>query len=101
MICDEAGFLLDDKALKVIESVPVNEQGYVKAEEVVQALGIRDASAFEALIEAIVMDEEGEVTVPVQTDGISHRPSGQCSLGNLQTCDLSCRQRDVCPGSIQ
>lgn len=58
LICDEAGFLLDEKALRVIDSVPHNEQGYVKAEEVVQALGVRDASAFETLIEAIVASDD-------------------------------------------
>ena len=80
MICDEAGFLLDEKALRVIESVPLNEQGYMRAEEVVQALGVRDASAFEALIEAIVMDDEGETEMPPPADGLCHRPSGDSSL---------------------
>ena len=57
LICDEAGFLLDEKANDLIESVPVSEQGYVRAEEVVRALGVRDASAFEALVEAITSDD--------------------------------------------
>ena len=49
LICDEAGFLLDEKANDLIESVPVSEQGYVRAEEVVRALGVRDASALKHL----------------------------------------------------
>lgn len=60
LLCDEAGFLLDEKAWKVINSVPVNEQGYVKAEEVVQALGVRDLSAFEALVDAMMTDKDSE-----------------------------------------
>lgn len=60
LLCDEAGFLLDEKALRVINSVPVNEQGYVKAEEVVQALGVRDLSAFEALVDAMMTNKDSE-----------------------------------------
>lgn len=76
----------------MINSVPQNEQGYVKAEEVVQALGVRDASGFEALIEAIVVDEHEEAdTVKVQTDSLSHRASPYHPVRSRQQSLSFCR----------
>lgn len=71
MICDEAGFLLDEKAWKIIENVPVNEQGFAKAEEVIKALGVKDATAFEALVDAMVADNDSEAPVSDKGDRMS------------------------------
>ena len=76
LICDEAGFLLDEKAMGLIDSVPQNEQGYVKAEEVVQALGVKDASAFEALIDAITVDDGSDgADLTLGAEPLKQRPS--------------------------
>eukprot|EP00210_Caulerpa_lentillifera_P000464 g447.t1 len=72
LICDETGFLLDEKAWNVINSVPHNERGYVKAEEVVQALGVRDLSAFEALVDAMMTDNKSEEISDSTGNGIKH-----------------------------
>jgi len=82
MICDEAGFLLDEKAWNAINSVPKTEQGYAKAEEMVHALGIKDLSAFQALLEMllkpadedsdIAKEKEGDISKMSQTDRLVH-----------------------------
>ena len=75
--------MLDEKVAELIESVPLSEQGYVTAEEVVRALGVRDASAFEALIEAITCgDGEGDKKASDldDKDDRSHRPSRALSF---------------------
>ncbi|EFJ47566.1 hypothetical protein VOLCADRAFT_81425 [Volvox carteri f. nagariensis] len=61
LLCDEAGFLLDAKARHMIERLPKDEQGLVKAEAILRALGIADGSSFDQLMDALSADSTVEM----------------------------------------
>ena len=46
--------------MKAIESVPSDENGMVRAEHIVRALGINDGQGFENLLEALRVDSDIE-----------------------------------------
>lgn len=69
LLCDEAGFLVESKAHKMLSSLPKHggpqgvtpqDQGLIQAASVVKALGVTDGASFEALMAALtVADSEG------------------------------------------
>ncbi|GLC76023.1 DNA replication checkpoint protein Drc1 [Pleodorina starrii] len=61
LLCDEAGFLLDAKAKHMIERLPKDEQGLVKAEGILRALGISDGASFDSLMDALSADSTVEM----------------------------------------
>ena len=61
LLCDEAGFLVDAKVRGMLEKLPKDEAGLVKAESVLRSLGITDGSSFEALMDALSADSTIEM----------------------------------------
>ncbi|KXZ47783.1 hypothetical protein GPECTOR_33g665 [Gonium pectorale] len=61
LLCDEAGFLIDVKARNMIERLPKDEQGLVKAEAILRALGISDGASFDGLMDALSADSNVEM----------------------------------------
>ena len=58
LLCDEAGFLVDSKAHKMLASLPKHQdEQLIQAESVVKALGVTDGASFEALMSALSVDE--------------------------------------------
>ena len=58
LLCDEAGFLVDSKAHKMLTSLPKHQdEQLIHAESVVKALGVTDGASFEALMSALSVDE--------------------------------------------
>ncbi|KAG1659692.1 hypothetical protein FOA52_004331 [Chlamydomonas sp. UWO 241] len=53
LLCDEAGFLVDSRARAVLEKLPRDEAGLIRAESVLRALGVADGAAFDALMRAL------------------------------------------------
>lgn len=56
LLVDEGGFLIDLKARNMIERLPKEEQGLVRAEAIVRALGVTDTASFDALMDALSAD---------------------------------------------
>lgn len=87
LLCDEAGFLLDSKAHKMLSSLPKHEeeglthsdQGLIQAGSVVKALGVTDGASFEALMAALTVAEPegmgsqtmGELTLIHPADAVT------------------------------
>lgn len=68
LLCDEAGFLLDSKARALIERLPKDESGLVKAGAIVRALGVTDGAGFDALMDALTdKATTGKRLLPVAT----------------------------------
>ncbi|KAA6420207.1 MAG: coiled-coil domain-containing protein [Trebouxia sp. A1-2] len=58
LLCDEAGFLVDSKAHKMLASLPKHQdEQLVHAESVVKALGVTDGASFDALMAALSVGE--------------------------------------------
>ncbi len=58
LLCDEAGFLVDSKAHKMLASLPKHQdEGLIHAEAVVKALGVTDGASFDALMAALSVSE--------------------------------------------
>lgn len=60
LLIDEAGFLMEVKTRKMVDSLPANEQGKVKLDTVLRALGITDGIAFDAMLDALSADSSVE-----------------------------------------
>lgn len=71
MLCDEAGFLVDARAAKLVGALPATESGRVKADAVVRALGVTDGASFDALM--AVLSTNSEPAQPPETPGASKR----------------------------
>lgn len=56
LLCDEAGFLVDSKAEKMLSGLPADENGQLQVQAVLKALGVTDDSSFEALMDALSTD---------------------------------------------
>ena len=61
LLCDEAGFLVDSRARGMLDKLPKDEAGLVKAESVLRAMGVADGSSFEALMDALSADSAIEM----------------------------------------
>ena len=58
LLCDEAGFLVDSKAHKMLASLPKHQdEQLIHAESVVKALGVTDGASFDALMAALSVGE--------------------------------------------
>ena len=65
LLCDEAGFLVDSKAHKMLSSLPRHQeegqphpdQGLIQAGSIIKALGVTDGASFEALMAALTVAE--------------------------------------------
>ena len=65
LLCNEAGFLVDSKAHKMLSSLPKHgeegpthsDQGLIQAGSVIKALGVTDGASFEALMAALTVAE--------------------------------------------
>ena len=88
LLCDEAGFLVDSKAHKMLSSLPRHgeeglthsDQGLIQAESVIKALGVTDGASFEALMAALTVAEPegmgsqtiGDLTLIHPADAVTH-----------------------------
>ena len=88
LLCDEAGFLVDSKAHKMLSSLPKHgeeglthsDQGLIQAGSVIKALGVTDGASFEALMAALTVAEPegmesqtmGELTLIHPADAVTH-----------------------------
>jgi len=77
MLCDEAGFLVDSKAQSMLEKLPRDEAGRVRAESILRALGIADGAAFDALMAALRPDS----TIEMRAKGKGGPASGMLGGG--------------------
>ena len=65
LLCNEAGFLVDSKAHKMLSGLPrhgeeglvSSDQGLIQAGSAVKALGVSDGASFEALMAALTVAE--------------------------------------------
>ena len=53
LLVDEAGFLVDVKATKMLDALPKDELGRVKVDSILRALGVTDGASFDALMDAL------------------------------------------------
>jgi len=61
LLCDEAGFLVDSKARTMLEHLSKDDQGRVKAESIIRALGVSDGASLDALMGALGADSNIEL----------------------------------------
>ena len=87
LLCDEAGFLVDSKAHKMLSGLPKHgeeglthsDQGLIQAGSVIRALGVTDGASFEALMAALTVAEAegsqsmggGELTLVHPADAVT------------------------------
>mmetsp|Transcript_35004 Transcript_35004/g.99216 ORF Transcript_35004/g.99216 Transcript_35004/m.99216 type:complete len:688 (-) Transcript_35004:130-2193(-) len=53
LLVDEAGFLVDVKANKMLDALPKDELGRVRVDSILRALGVTDGASFDALMDAL------------------------------------------------
>ena len=80
LLCDEAGFLVDAKARGMLEKLPKDEAGLIRAESVLRSLGIADGSSFEALMDALSADS----TIEMRAKGMTAVARTMASEGGRQ-----------------
>mmetsp|Transcript_7426 Transcript_7426/g.8564 ORF Transcript_7426/g.8564 Transcript_7426/m.8564 type:complete len:657 (+) Transcript_7426:326-2296(+) len=56
MLCDEAGFLVDMKVQKLVDSVPKEEGNQLRVDSILKALGVSDGATFDSLAQALAKD---------------------------------------------
>ena len=84
LLCDEAGFLVDSKAHKMLASLPKHQdEQLIHAESVVKALGVTDGASFDALMAALSVGEP---------DGAGSQSMGDPTL--IHPADAVSRLRD-------
>lgn len=91
LLCDEAGFLVDSKAHKMLSGLPrhgdeglaASDQGLIQAGSVVKALGVSDGASFEALMAALTVAEP---------EGIGSQSMGELML--IHPADAVTRLRE-------
>lgn len=60
LLIDEGGFLLEARTRGMIEKLPKDDQGMVKLESILRALGVVDGMAFDSLLDALSADSSVE-----------------------------------------
>ncbi|PRP79860.1 hypothetical protein PROFUN_12472 [Planoprotostelium fungivorum] len=70
MLCDEAGFLVDDKVKNVIGGIRTNEQNMIMIDSILSVLGVESPTAVESLISYFVKNdytqEKPELIAPTE-----------------------------------
>lgn len=75
LLCDEAGFLVEQKVLKLLEPLPVEEQNLLKIDSILKVLGVQGAADLQKLLSFFVADaESGELIHPNDAMKVTSAP---------------------------